>query len=91
MRFILVHIVIRLDPRGPAYMMIFEFSKLAVSLLVPGPHGGAPTDDPCPWEAPHVGGHAHHEHELTWVDKFSRSVNPLGYATILTLNQVVWN
>ena len=54
MRVILVRIMIRLDPRGPTYMMVFKFSKLAVSLLVPwdlrmGPpsmtpaHGKRPT------------------------------------------------
>ena len=34
MRVILVRIIIRLDPRGPTYMMVSGFSKLAVSLLV---------------------------------------------------------
>ena len=81
MRVILVRIIIRLDPRGPTYMMVSGISKLTVSLLVPrdlraGPPPITPAHGKC------------HEHGLTRVNKFSRSVNPFGYATILTLNQV---
>ena len=54
MRVVLVRVIIRLDPRGPTYIMVSGFSKLAVSLLVPwdlrtGPpsitpaHGKRPT------------------------------------------------